>query len=433
VPSYTVTDLGTLGGDFSEGWSVNAFGEVAGRSQVAAFPHPYHAFRYSGGGMTDLDTLGSTYSSGDAINDAGQVAGSAFVSGVNTHAFLFGVDGSALDLGTLGGDTSAAFGINNRGWVVGQAAVTGTYLTHAFLYRHGHMTDLGTLGGDRSAALAVNDAGWVVGGSDAPGGVHAFLWRHGHITDLGTLGGSVSSAQAVNALGQVAGDSDLAYTPSGFFPHHAFLWEQGQFTDLGTLGGFYSYAYGLNDYGQVVGYAAVPDNTSAPFLYADGTMTNLNDLIPPDWTLSQARGINDAGQIVGYGSSAQGGVHALLLSPDENSAPHARTAPPSDADPRVVQVAVALPVTHHKDRMPGGMDVVPAGPADPVQSRQALELLAGQGTGTEAATVQSSALAGRLRADDHRTAPLAQWLSDSVLDRTWSEGDFSREALRGLE
>jgi probable HAF family extracellular repeat protein len=316
--SYTVTDLGTLGGDFSEASALNTFGDVVGRSEITAFPHPYHAFRYSAGSMIDLDTVGSTYSSADAINDSGQVAGSVFASGVNTHAFLFSDDGPMQDLGTLGGDTSAAFGINNRGWVVGQAAVEGTYLTHAFLYRHGHMRDLGTLGGDRSVAVGINDFGWVVGASEAPGGYHAFLWRHGQMMDLGTLGGSVSTAQAVNAGGQVAGDSDLPFA-SGYFPHHAFLWEQGQFTDLGTLGGFYSYAFGLNNYGQVVGYAAVPDNTSAPFVYADGVMTNLNELIPPSWTLSQARGINDAGQIVGYGSSSAGGLHALLLTPDKST------------------------------------------------------------------------------------------------------------------
>jgi probable HAF family extracellular repeat protein len=339
--SYLVTDLGTLGGDFSEASALNALGDVVGRSEIAAFPHPYHAFRYSAGVMTDLDTFGSTYSSADAINDSGQVAGSVFTSGVNTHAYLVSDDGPMQDLGTLGGDTSAAFGINNRGWVVGQAAVEGTFLTHAFLYRHGHMIDLGTLGGSRSTALGINHYGWVVGASEAPGGYHAFLWRHRHMTDLGTLGGSVSSAQAVNALGQVAGDSDLAFA-SGYFPHHAFLWKHGQFTDLGTLGGYYSYAFGLNNYGQVVGYAALPDNTSAPFLYADGVMTNLNDLIPPSWTLSQARGINDAGQIVGYGSDSQGGIHALLLTPDTQSSAGSFLG----LGPAVAQVAAAFSGRH---------------------------------------------------------------------------------------
>jgi probable HAF family extracellular repeat protein len=341
VLSYIVTDLGTLGGDFSEGSAVNAYGDVVGRSEITAFPHPYHAFRYSDGSMTDLDTVGSTYSSADAINDSGQVVGSVFASGVNTHAFLFSDNGPMQDLGTLGGDTSAAFGINNRGWVVGQAAVEGTYLTHAFLYRHGLMRDLGTLGGDRSVAVGINDSGWVVGASEAPGGYHAFLWRHGQMMDLGTLGGSLSTAQAVNASGQVAGDSDLPFA-SGYFPHHAFLWENGQFTDLGTLGGFYSYAFGLNNYGQVVGYAALPDNTSAPFIYADGVMTDLNELIPPSWRLSEARGINDAGQIIGYGSTSQAGIHALLLTPDKEQSSRSSL----DLSRSVAQAVAAFIVPH---------------------------------------------------------------------------------------
>src|SRR5262249_24970089 len=66
--SYTVTDLGTLGGPFSEGRGLNASGDVAGLAQTGPFPHPYHAFRYQAGAITDLDTHGSTFSSGDAIN-----------------------------------------------------------------------------------------------------------------------------------------------------------------------------------------------------------------------------------------------------------------------------------------------------------------------------------------------------------------------------
>ena len=51
------------------------------------------------------------------------------------------------------------------------------------------------------------------------------------------------------------------------------------------------------------------------FLYSNGTMTDLNALIPSGWTLEQANAINDAGQIVGYGYNPQGQQDAFLLTP----------------------------------------------------------------------------------------------------------------------
>ncbi len=41
--SYNVTDLGTLGGDFSAGYGINASGQVVGESRLAG-GGPEHAF-----------------------------------------------------------------------------------------------------------------------------------------------------------------------------------------------------------------------------------------------------------------------------------------------------------------------------------------------------------------------------------------------------
>ena len=70
--------------------------------------------------------------------------------------------------------------------------------------------------------------------------------------------------------------------------------------DLGTLGGPNSEATSINDFGQVVGRADTTDETSShAFIYADGVMRDLNDLISPDSSceLLQAADINDVGQI----------------------------------------------------------------------------------------------------------------------------------------
>src|SRR4051794_28477624 len=78
--AYTVTDLGTLDGDQSEGHSINDNGQVTGSSSTAL--GTAHAFLYSNGVMQDLGTLpGGTFSSGLGINNNGQVTGFSNPSG----------------------------------------------------------------------------------------------------------------------------------------------------------------------------------------------------------------------------------------------------------------------------------------------------------------------------------------------------------------
>src|SRR5438067_5628575 len=66
--TYTITDLGSLGGADSDGISINASGQVTGYSG--------DAFLYSGGTMTVLGVLGNgSFSIGLGINNSGQVTG----------------------------------------------------------------------------------------------------------------------------------------------------------------------------------------------------------------------------------------------------------------------------------------------------------------------------------------------------------------------
>ena len=72
--------------------------------------------------MTDLGTLGGDYSCAFGINDAGQVVGHPRLATGSIHAFITGPDGVGMtDLGTLGGDYSYASGINDAGQVVGES------------------------------------------------------------------------------------------------------------------------------------------------------------------------------------------------------------------------------------------------------------------------------------------------------------------------
>jgi hypothetical protein len=96
--------------------------------------------------------------------------------------------------------------------------------------------------------------------------------------------------------------------------------------DLGSLSGAaldldYSYALAVNVSDDVVGYTYLPSDGpwSVAFVYRNGLMVNLNDLIgaaSTNYRLDCATGINDKGEIVAiaYDNSAEA-YHAVLLTP----------------------------------------------------------------------------------------------------------------------
>jgi probable HAF family extracellular repeat protein len=72
-------------------------------------------------------------------------------------------------------------------------------------------------------------------------------------------------------------------------------------TVLGTLGGTYSTARDVNRAEQVVGFSSGKRGGQYAFVYANGTMTNLNAITAVgDRNLQWAQAINDDGDIVGF-------------------------------------------------------------------------------------------------------------------------------------
>lgn len=354
TPTYTITDLGSLGDSYSVATSINASGQIVGDSLVSW--ESSHGFLYDNGTMTDLGTLGGRLSFAADINASSQIVGDSQPGSSHAeHAFLYSA-GTMTDLGTLGGLDSEAAAINDGGQVVGASGVTTgrTYQHHAFLYNNGAMTDLGTFGGPNSMATDINTSGQIVGYSDISAfESHAFLYSGGTMADLGTLGGPSSYAAAINDAGQIVGASLTADDVC-----HAFLYSGGTMTDLGTLadnaatpaptatpaaddeptevsdageahcdGGWrhhapQSHAYAINSQGQIVGDSdATPsgEHCDGPhaFLYENGAILDLNNLIPADsgWTLSHAFALNDSGAIVGAGINPDGTIHGYLLTP----------------------------------------------------------------------------------------------------------------------
>lgn len=294
-PIYDVTDLGTLGGSTTAGHRINDLGQTVGSGtdlwgNLKALS-----------GENSLGTLANNATAWD-VNNSGTVAGIQYING-QAYAVTWDESGEHI----LAGAGSAALGINDLGQVTGMSGNGRAFLTTV----GGGLLDIGLMGGgDWAAGRAVNESGQVAGYGTKNGMLKGFRWTEGGgFSTLGTLGGKNSYGMDINEAGVVAGHAQLA---SGYL--HASIWTGLQAGDLGTLGGRNSYAYGINNDGAVVGYSQVANGVAHAFLYMDGVLYDLNDLLGDTvgWELTYAYGINDQGQIVGEGKYG-GQTHAFRL------------------------------------------------------------------------------------------------------------------------
>ena len=354
TPSYTITDLGTVGGPPGQPYFITNNGLASG---AAAIPDGrMHAVLWYKGQKVDIGALGlgGPNNAASAVNERGQAVGEAQTSvpnaedfcGFNAHGlpssstaclpFLW-QNGLMTKLPTLGGANGVANMVNNRGQVAGYAENKTqdqgcpVLQFKPVIWENGGIHELRTYPGDPDgAALGINDNGQVVGVSGPCAAFnpnlglylldsHALLWQDGKVTDLGNLGGDGrfggNHACAINNQGHVVGHSDL----TGDTTFHAYLWtrETGM-RDLGTLpGDFASLAIGINDRGEVVGGSLDVNFNIRASLWQNGAMTDLNTLIPANsgLYLLLAESINSSGEIVGFGVTNTGEVHGFLATP----------------------------------------------------------------------------------------------------------------------
>ena len=309
--SYTVTDLGTLGGGESVARAINEAGQVVGWAENASgYQRP---FLFEQGVMTDLGTLGGLEGGANDINNLGEICGWARTASNRGEAFVLR-GGQMISLGAIGGNWSCAYGINDAGeiaWFSKDAAGS----NHALHWADGVTTELGTLGGSQSVAWDINDSGQIVGyAMTVSERWHACLWSDGSVLDLGTFGGLESWAFKVTDTNTVVGKAQMS---DGSW--RAFVWNDGVMDDLGTLGGADSFARAMSVRGRIVGSSDTEDGQEHACVWDGAGLRDLNALIPADsgWELVAATHINDAGVIVGRGL-VEGVQHAFLLTPVED-------------------------------------------------------------------------------------------------------------------
>jgi probable HAF family extracellular repeat protein len=359
--SYEITQLPSLGGTSSAGFSINNRGWVAGRSNLPD-NRTRHATLWRNGSLTDLGTLGSKERNSvvrwPVKNVRGLITGisqtdepdplkenwscSAFFPAATSTGYrCLGFkwqNGVMTPLPTLGGTHGFAAGSNNRGQIVGWAENTVHDATceppqvlqfRPVVWGPGkhRMRELPLLPGDTSgAATAINVRGQIVGITgicdQAIGrfsAIHAVLWEDGKVTDIGNLGGVAwHTPNAINRDGDIVGFSNFSKADGGNLRPHAFLWTEGDgIEDLGTLPAPLddnSDAWGINERRQVVGSSCDVDGNCHAFLWQDGAMTDLNELVDSEDVLIAAYDIDDFGRITGRAFDDEAGEFVAFLA-----------------------------------------------------------------------------------------------------------------------
>ncbi len=338
TPEYTLTDLGTLGGNNTSGADVNDAGQVTGTTYLAG-PTP-RGFLWQAGSFVYLDPpRGFIESTAGAINSAGQAAGWARKNFTFPHAMVW-TNGVAQDIGGSKNQTNA-HDLNDAGGVTGV-----TYLPaggRATLWKKSGSkwtaTYLGVLPGHaHSLAWAMNGGGQIVGRSQdaSDQDTRAFRWApsspngtSGTMQDLGFLPGHVGSdAYGINGLGQVVGQSTDPVPVDNRTVRHAFLWLPATaygfpagMNDLGTLY-FSAEAGDINDSGVVVGSSrqSMADGYGLRAFVWDSAngMRDLNLLVgslPAGWNLDNANAVSNDGTIVGN-ATVNGVRHVFMATPN---------------------------------------------------------------------------------------------------------------------
>jgi probable HAF family extracellular repeat protein len=324
--TYTLTDLGTLGGSTSYAEAVNDYGVVAGASNNNGSSKIFGAI-YTGGGWLNI---GSGFSSAggyaNGINDNGLVSG--WKPGASAATFVYNTNTSTYtNIGTQPGvcngaarvlcgcnsyytgiDSSYLNSINSSGEIVGE------YLTSAgnlngYIWNGSSTTNVPSPG--TMSMTGINNSGVAVGNYQAGSNPIPTGFYYSGGTALTSIT-DMAYPEAINGNDVVGADQEAP----GVIEAAVYTLGNSSATYLGFLpGDSFSVAYSASSSGTVVGAG-----TTDAFVYSNGVMTDLNTLVQgglgPFSELNFAYGISPNGEyIVGDGTIASTGyTHGFLLT-----------------------------------------------------------------------------------------------------------------------
>jgi len=225
-------DLGTLGGAFTNAFTINNRGQVSGFSDLAGDLEA-HAFRWSRGRLRDLGTLGGSFAGGGWINDSGVVIGASTTPGDTAVRGVIWRGRGIEELGTLDGDDcSDAFVVNAKSQVIGPSFNCNGNESSGYLWDDGKLLDLNAFVPPTSnvhviVSKYINDRGMITGAGVFPNGdEHAVLFipcnDDGDDCRDGSQGiGPAASGRAVSSVSESRPAQTLQEIESGFLNRRA--------------------------------------------------------------------------------------------------------------------------------------------------------------------------------------------------------------------
>jgi probable HAF family extracellular repeat protein len=357
---YQATDLGSLSTNPNgavNAASINNFGQIAGRfdtggtftntNATTGVIQPNNLMRqgfiWENGTFTALTSTGvkngqSDFGAADGatitlltpnvntISDRGIILGTGDevrqpIPKPTDRALLWQKNSNgtySLTINDFGKVESYFFDTNESNLIVGRN-IDALEFDKPLYVENGIVTGLAELGGDGGTARGVNESGQIVGYVDSDGildGVvknTAILWEKDvnsvyQLTNLGTFGAEQATLRDINNGGQIIGSTSNGTGATG--SSTPFLLQgDGTFTAIGSLGGNTGSVNSINEFAEVVGASQIAAGTNHAYVWSNGVLTDLNNLLTAPLTfngavvtLTSATSVNDFGQIVATGT-----------------------------------------------------------------------------------------------------------------------------------